>query len=132
MVLPSRRTVCLGIAVLGVAGCSHRIIEAAQQYPIPPNAQALPPERLERVMLEAASKRGWRFDRRGPGDLLGTLTRRGYSVWVNLRFTQTSYSFVFEPSAVLASLGQEVEREYQRWIYYMKADIDEHLRSARA
>ena len=128
----SRRRLCLGIAALGLAGCAHRIVEQGQQYPIPANAQALPPERLEQLIREATSTRGWKVERVSAGRLVCTLTRRSYSVWTEVHFTQTGYSFTFERNAELARKGPEVPSEYSRWIYYMKSDIDARLQGARA
>jgi hypothetical protein len=127
----ARRNVCLGIAAFTTAACSaQRNIQQGQAFPIPANAQALPPERIEQLMIDAASRRGWQMSRRSPGQLVATLQRDANMVWTEVRVTATQYSFVLQPD--LSSKSQEIQQNYPRWIYYLKSDIDARLAGARA
>ena len=129
----SRRNICFGIAAFTTAACSaQRHIQQGQAFPIPANAQALPPERIEQLMTDAASRRGWQMSRRSPGQLVATLQRDAHMVWTEVRVTPTQYSFVLQPASELSSKSQEIQQNYPRWIYYLKSDIDARLEGARA
>jgi len=128
----SRRTLGTGLAALLAAGCTgDRVVHDNANYPIPANARGLSPEQLDRVMYEAATARGWRMERHGPGQFHGTLSRTSYSIWVDLSFDRENYRFVFEPASELQKSGPGMQQEYGRLIYYMKSDIDARLQAVR-
>jgi len=113
---------------LFLAACAARPIQNVDSHPIPPSAQALSLTEIENEIAEAASARGWWVDKKATGHLIATLSKpQAYEAIVDLKFSQKSYSIVYNTSHGLIDAQGNIHYNYGRWVHFLDQDIQQRL-----
>ncbi|MCW5750166.1 MAG: hypothetical protein KIT81_03385 [Alphaproteobacteria bacterium] len=119
------------LAFLFLAGCDRtQPVYNVQDQALPIHAQGLSLAEIERQIVAAGSRRGWRFEKQAAGQLQGVLRERGHYARIDVRFSTRSYSITLVESDNLLQSGGEIHRNYNRWIHNLERDIDAALTRA--
>jgi hypothetical protein len=117
---------CICAAV--VQGCSRtRPIYNVMNHPIPAIARPLTDGDIARAITLAGASRGWNFVSVQPSQLRGTLDDGKHRAVIDVYYTQTTYSIMFNSSDNLKQSGGSIHRNYDNWIRNLERDIDAQL-----
>lgn len=125
------RALVLLLALLLVACTRGHPVYNVQNHPIPDNAQQLPLERIEALIVEAGKVRDWRMTHEGPGHLSAKHTDKRVAATVDIRFDQSSYSIDYRASSNLHAENGTIHQRYNMWIGNLESDIDAALYHAK-
>lgn len=118
-------------ALLLLVACDRtQPVYNVQDQALPIHAQGLSLAEIERQIVAAGTRRGWRFEKRATGQLQGVLRERGHYARIDVRFSTRSYSITLVESDNLLQSGGEIHRNYNRWIHNLEREIDAALTRA--
>lgn len=108
--------------VLLIAACRTAPVYNVESAPLnaPPTASL---QDIQRAIIRAGAQRGWEMSPVEPGHLIGTLSRRDFTVVIDIRFTTQSYSITYKDSNNLNYDGTNIHSNYNAWIQYLQTDI---------
>lgn len=113
---------------LFLAACAARPIQNVDNHPIPYSAQKLSLTEIGNEIGEAAISRGWMVDKKADGHLVATLTKaQTYQAVIDLKYSQTSYSIVYNTSRGLLDSQGNIHYNYGKWVILLDRDIQERL-----
>jgi hypothetical protein len=100
--------------------------------PMPQAAQALPLDRVEKLIVEAGQARGWKFERIDAGHLVANQTQAKYSAIVDIYFDRKSWRIVYQSSVGMKADNGVIHEHYNFWIRNLEHEIDVRLANAWA
>ncbi len=116
------------IAMMLVLGaCATRPIHDVNNHPVPVAAQKLSLQEIEGEIVEAAVARGWLVDKKAPGHLTASYGKQAFEAVVDVKFTQASYSIVYNTSRNLLDAQGNIHHNYGRWVNNLDQDIQLRL-----
>lgn len=118
------------VLALLLVGCATKAIVNVENSPVPPAAQQMPLDRIEREIIAAGQARSWQMHREGPGHLVATQTRAKYNASIDIRFDQRAYSITHRSSSGMREKDGSIHPRYNFWITNLQRDIDAHLANA--
>jgi hypothetical protein len=124
-----RKFVIIALAAIALAACQTQPIYQPD-HAVPPQAQQLPLDRIESLIVEAGQTRHWTFSHVGPGHLLATQQDAKYSANVDIFFSRDSYRLVYNSSTGLDEKDGAIHKHYNMWIRYLESDINVRLTNA--
>lgn len=84
-------------------------------------------EQVKAAIIEAAQSKGWVVEDAGDGQLIANLDNRGHQASVTITYDATSYSISYRDSKDLKYDGQNIHRNYNRWITLLRDRINQNL-----
>lgn len=113
---------------LFLSACASRPIQNVDSHPIPAAAQKLSMAEIGNEIAEAAIGRGWIVDKKTDGHMVATLTKPPqYEAVIDLKYSQTSYSIVYNTSRGLIDSTGNIHYNYGRWVNFLDQDIQARL-----
>ncbi|WP_316978966.1 hypothetical protein [Shumkonia mesophila] len=113
---------------LFLAACAARPIQNVDNHPVPYSAQKLSVTEIGNEIAEAAIARGWMVDKKADGHLVATLIKpTAYEAVIDLKYSQTSYSIVYNTSRGLLDSQGNIHHNYGKWVILLDRDIQERL-----
>ncbi len=101
-------------------------------HPIPTLAQKLPLTEISKSIMIAGVLRHWRIDPDGPGRMRGVYSHGKHEATIAITFSRQAFSITLVSSVDLLQNGNEIHRNYNRWIRNLEQDIDNQLTIAGA
>lgn len=115
----------LSTCALSLAACSNtRPILNVEQAPVTADVEA---EEVRQVIITAASNRGWAVSDSGNNELAAILHVRSHQAQVRIPYSAENYSIIYEDSVNLKQRGNQIHRNYNRWINNLDSDIRRQL-----
>jgi hypothetical protein len=108
------------------AGCSRGvqpIYEARDVQIINYDGKSLPYNQVEKAILQAGAQYGWTMKKIKEGTILATLYVKKHMATVEIRYSATSYSIVYNNSVNLNYSGVNIHRTYNTWIRKLEDSI---------
>jgi hypothetical protein len=102
---------CRTVAILNVNG---------DTYSPSPSASAAD---VTQAIKRAGEARGWNIEMVGPGEMKGTLNVRKHVAVVAITYDMKSFSINYVSSQNLMQSGNNIHRNYNRWVNNLAADI---------
>ncbi|HLN22766.1 MAG TPA: hypothetical protein VK558_02155 [Patescibacteria group bacterium] len=124
-----RKFVIIALAAIALAACQTQPIYQPD-HAVPPQAQSLPLERIEALIVEAGQTRRWTFVHVGPGHLVATQQEPKYSADVDIFFSRDSYRLAYKSSNGLEEKDGVIHQHYNMWVRYLESDINLRLSNA--
>jgi uncharacterized protein YcfL len=124
-----KKYVFMALALL-LVGCASKPMVNVENRPIPPSAQQMPLDRIEREIIAAGQERSWQIVREAPGHLVATQVRSTYNASVDIRFNQRVYSITHRSSDGMREKDGTIHKRYNLWVKNLQRDIDRHLINA--
>lgn len=103
------------------------LIYNVKDHPVPPGAQKLSLENIERNIMIAGGLRHWRCEPLGPGQLRATQDSHGLEAVVDIAFTQQAYSITIVSTVGLRQNDGQIHPHYNFWIRNLEKDIEDRL-----
>lgn len=115
-----------------VAACELKMatLYDANKVPIPVELQDAPSDEISDIIIAAGIERGWQMKKDGPGKLTATLLNRDHKAVVDILYTKTSYSILYDSSVNLRYDGTRIHRNYNRWVKNLEKDINRGMNLA--
>lgn len=111
--------------ILGVTACSNtQPINNVQQSPVVHNASK---EQVRSAIIEAATNRGWLVEEVGEAEIAASINVRSHQASIRIPYTDESYSILYDSSLNLKQRGNQIHRNYNRWVLNLRSDIDRQL-----
>lgn len=82
---------------------------------------------ISKSILKAGTGRGWKMKETGPGEITAKINVRTHSATIVITYSQTSYSITYKDSTNLKYKNGKIHRNYNKWINFLKTDIDLEL-----
>ena len=112
------------VIALFLSACASRPIQNVDNHPIPAAAQKLSMAEIGNEIAEAAIGRGWIVDKKADGHMVATLTKPlQYEAVIDLKYSQTSYSIVYNTSRGLIDSQGNIHYNYGKWVTLLDRDI---------
>lgn len=123
-----KKTVILLLSLLMVA-CATTSLLNVQSQPIPALADGRQPSlnEVERDILNAVKKRGWRAHVVKPGLIEAKITVRSHMAEVSIPYTTKSYGIQYKNSVNLDYDGDSIHRNYNKWVVKLSQSIQNEL-----
>lgn len=117
--------VLIGLALSGITLSSSEASAAKiVNYENEPVRTSLSVAKVKDGIIKAASARGWKIKETGPGELTAVIKVRTHTAAIKITYTQTTYSITYMDSANLKYKNGKIHRNYNKWIKFLKDDID--------
>ncbi len=133
MLQKSKKWLVLFVALAGFAACAHIApVEEVRNAPIPSGPHQLSSKEVGSVIAKAAISRGWTVAQVTPNKLHAKILRHdSYEAEANISYTEKSYSITLASSKNLDQDNKgQIAPAYNRWVEYLKSDIDTGLNQA--
>ncbi len=114
----------LALGVAPVAGCSSAQVLNINDAPIGINARN---RDVGQVIEAALAERGWQVEERRPGQILAVIALREHRAGITITYDQDSYSIRYRNSDNLNARGDNIHRNYNRWVANLNTDIQRAL-----
>lgn len=120
----SRRLVpaLLVTALVLSAGCRTAPIYQVRGIPLPALAGTTAGDVRQAIHL-ASNRLGWRVEDSGPNQMLGTLRVRQHTAVVEIHYDAERLSILYRDSDNLLYGGDEIHRNYNRWVRKLEQRI---------
>jgi len=102
----------------------------ANRVPIPVKMQEAPLSEIATIIKKAGIRRGWAMQDDGVGKIVGTLNKRNHKAVVDILYSKTNYSIVYDNSVNLRHSGDKIHRKYNSWVKNLESDITKDLNIA--
>ena len=102
-------------------------IQNIQNEPIVTATKGVSASQIQKAIIKAGSKRGWRIRPIGSGQLQGSLRVRAHTATVLIRFNTKKYSITYKDSTNLKSDGARIHGNYNKWVATLSQDINFEL-----
>ena len=96
-------------------------------HPIPAIAAKLSVDDIRKNIMLAGLKRHWRFEEVGPGELKATQQDNTRMAIIRVTYTPRTYSITLLESSGMEQEGDQIHRNYNRWVQFLMQDIDDQL-----
>ena len=121
-----KKFLLVAVTVLALAACrTAQVYEP--EHPVPMQAQTLPLDRIEGLIVEAGQTRNWVFTRVAPGHLLAKQQTAKLEAMVDVYFDQKAYRLKYNSSVGMKENDGTISPHYNTWVQYLEKDIDVHL-----
>lgn len=118
----------LGLTLSGITLSSSAASAApVVNYEDQPVAASLTADQVKKGIMKAGKKRGWTVKETGPGELTAMISVRTHTATVTIPYSSTSYSILYKDSTNLKYKNGKIHRNYNKWITFLKTDIDLEL-----
>lgn len=118
-----KQSVWLCLLIVLVACSRLQPIENIASEPLPAGSEQLDPEQIEAAIIRAGAKRGWILQAEEPGRLRGTYSPRDHRAEVMVTFDRRHFSIEYADSHNLLQEGDNIHRNYNRWVNNLRHDI---------
>ncbi len=110
------------------AACQrNQPIYGVANHPVPQIARDLPPDRVERAIVEAAHAQGWQIEAVGAGQFRAKQAWRKHLMAVEILFSRDNYSIQHSYSSNLRESGDSIHRNYNQKVRLLEAEIEKRL-----
>ncbi|MCR9212233.1 MAG: hypothetical protein NXI13_00835 [Proteobacteria bacterium] len=126
------RAALFSMLIIFVGACEFKMatLYDANKIPIPVELQDAPSDEISDIILTAGIERGWQMKKEGPGKIMATLLNRDHKAVVDIIYTKTNYSILYDSSVNLRYDGTRIHRNYNRWVKNLEKDISKGLNLA--
>lgn len=87
-------------------------------------------DQMKNAIMMAGIQRQWIMTDAGPGVIKATQKARDHSATVNIKYTATGYSIIYDSSFNLMASGGSIHKNYNRWVRNLDKDIQVNLAAA--
>lgn len=108
------------------------IIETVYSRVVTASGKAQTSRQVETAISSASAHRGWKFERVGPGKLLGTLIVRGkHYVAIDVVYNSKEYTITYKDSKNMRydAATKTIHKRYNSWIENLDNDIKFYFQS---
>jgi hypothetical protein len=117
----------LALSAVPLAGCSTHHVLNINDAPIGINAQS---RDVGQIIESALVQRGWQVESRQPGQILAFIVIREHRAGITITYDRDSYSIAYRNSENLNARGDNIHRNYNRWIANLNTDIQRAMSAA--
>lgn len=124
------RSLIVGMMLLTLTACFGRWQPIYNVYyrPMPVTVEKLSLEQVRDTIIQAGAKRGWVvIDEKQPGVLDVTLNARSHFAHIIVAYDKETFSIQYKESRNLLYEEGLINRNYNRWIRNLEADIVDGL-----
>mgnify|MGYP006974220736 CR=1 FL=1 len=120
--------VLIGLAMSGIT-LSSREASAAEvlNFEDQPIIASLTTAEIKKGIMKAGMARGWQVKETGPGELTATIHVRTHTATVAISYNSKTYSIRYKDSTNLKYKNGKIHRNYNKWVNFLKTDIDREL-----
>jgi hypothetical protein len=115
-------SVKLRVAVFSLAfaafatGCMNAPIMEVTDAPVETVGRPATLADVEKAIIRAGSKNGWRMSSVKPGLAVGTYTQRERTVTIEVPYTAKAYSIKYKDSVNMDYNGSQIRKGYNDWV----------------
>lgn len=117
------------LLALLLTGCFGRLqpIYSVNDMAIPVTLQDASISKIDSIIKVAVTGRGWQVQDVSPGVIKATLRQRSHEAVVDIKYTNKSYSIDYVSSQDLLYDGNQIHRNYNRWVKTLEQDINQEM-----
>jgi hypothetical protein len=124
-------TFLLTLAIAVWSGCTSSPLHNVKDSTVPPAAMAkeLKLDDVTRAIVQAGAGLGWDMRVAKPGQIVGTLRLRSHTAIVDIPYTTSSYSIIYNSSQNLNYDAEknQIHRNYNGWVQNLDKAIRNRL-----
>lgn len=79
---------------------------------------------ISKAIIESGAGRGWKMKETAPGEITAKIIVRTHTATILVTYSPSSYSIVYQDSTNLKYKNGKIHRNYNKWIQFLKDDID--------
>ena len=91
------------------------------------NGKSLAVNDINKSIMRAGVRLGWRMKDIGNNKILGTLNLRDHTAKIEITYSITSYNIKYIDSSNLNYDGSNIHRNYNNWVHNLKRNIDKEF-----
>jgi len=119
--------VCLiAISAVLFTGCRTQTVYNVQSAAIQSNG-ALTEAQVEKAILRAATQLGWQTSKVKDGLIVATISLRGNTAQVNIKYSATNFDISYKDSSGLKYDGVNIHQNYNGWIHRLENAIQTQI-----
>lgn len=84
-------------------------------------------DQVQQAFQLAANEKGWQVRVVEPGHLVASINVRRHFAQIDVKFSPQQYSILYKDSQVLKYDGQEIHRNYNKWIKLLDEKFRQNL-----
>ncbi|MDO6527085.1 hypothetical protein [Motilimonas sp. 1_MG-2023] len=113
------------LSTLVISGCSssQRINNIEQDI----SQQNLTLSQVETAIVRAGEYKKWTMKVVEPGLIQGDITVRSHQASIDVRYSATRYSISLRNSVNLQQSGDQIHRNYNKWVTLLDREINKNL-----
>jgi len=120
--------VLVGLMISGITLSSSEASAAkVLNFEDQPITASLSAAEVKKGIIKAAQGRRWKVKEIGPGELVAMVQVRSHTATVTITYSPKSYSIVYKDSTNLKYNNGKIHRNYNKWVTFLKQDIDLEL-----
>jgi hypothetical protein len=121
-------TLLIALLLVYVGACRTAPIYNVTDASYAPSSSASQ-EDMSRAIMRAGSSLGWEIQKVGPGQMKGTINVRSHVAVVDITYDMRSFSIEYVSSQNLLHSGDQIHRNYNRWIANLEKTIRREVAS---
>lgn len=121
-------TLLIALLLVYVGGCRTTAIYNVADASYAPGSSASQQD-VSRAIMRAGTSLGWEIQKTGPGKMRGTLRVRRHVAVVDITYDMRSFSIQYVSSQNLMHSGDQIHRNYNRWIANLEKAIRREVAS---
>ena len=114
--------VTLALALL--AACTQQPVYNVEAFPVSVNISL---DDIEKAILTAGTRRGWRMTAVSPGMIEGQLIIREHMALVEIPYSSQQYSIHYKDSSGLGYSDGSIHRNYNLWVRNLEKSINQEI-----
>jgi hypothetical protein len=113
-----------------VAACARTLpIYNVAEAPVVTASGTTPsPGQVKDAIITACRDKGWWVNPRADGHVIATAHVRQHTAIVDIRYSAEHYAITYKDSEVLLYDGQQIHRNYNKWVQLLEERINAELR----